>query len=290
MSQPSICMSLAALLFLLCPYAAFAEDVPSPDKSQYNLFNPVPDDLLRTFTSDRPGKSSSATTVDAGHFQYEGDIVNWSYDRYNADHTTTSSITGINPFLKLGLTQNIDIEFVPQIINATHVTDRTTNTHNSAFGFGDLYTYMKFNLLGNEGGTFQLAIAPYVKAPTANQHIGNGHWEGGGYVPLNINLPDDWTVTLETQLDILENADLSGLHTNYQNLINVDHPIYGPLSGEVEFWTDVNTDKNSPTQYTFDLALVWLAMKDLQFDCGTNIGLNKAAPDIQLYTGISQRF
>lgn len=49
------------------------------DKSQYNLFNPTPDDQLRPFSTDRPGKSHSSLTVDAGHIQEEGDIWNYTW-------------------------------------------------------------------------------------------------------------------------------------------------------------------------------------------------------------------
>ena len=73
------------------------EDAPPPDKSGYTLFNPVPDDLMREFSSDRPGKSSSATTVDAGHFQYETDIAGWTYDRYTASGVTTSNLVLFDP-------------------------------------------------------------------------------------------------------------------------------------------------------------------------------------------------
>lgn len=48
------------------------------DKSQFNLFNPTPEDALRPFSTARPGKTHSSLTVDAGHFQIEGDFRNYS--------------------------------------------------------------------------------------------------------------------------------------------------------------------------------------------------------------------
>lgn len=284
------------ILFFLAALAVFhasavyAEDEASPDKSGYTLFNPTPDDLMHDFSTDRPDKSSTAITVDAGHFQYETDIVFWSYDRYNAAQQTTSSLVAFDPVLKLGLTNNTDLEIALAPINYDHTTDRTTDTNSSAFGFGDVIGRVKFNLFGNDGGNYALAVVPYVKAPTAAAPIGNEHWEGGGYAPFTINLPDQWSVTLQTELDILENAALNGVHPNYQNLVNVSRPITDTISGQAELWSDVNADKDSPTQYTFDLAALWAITGNLQLDAGTYIGLNKAAPDLQLMTGISQRF
>jgi hypothetical protein len=175
-------------------------------------------------------------------------------------------------------------------INIDHTTDKVTAAHNSDFGFGDVTGRVKVNLFGNEGGDYALAIVPYVKAPTADTHIGNGHWEGGGYIPFTIALPHDWSMTLQTELDILENADLDGMHPNYQNLINFQHPVFGNLSAQLELWSDVSADHNAPTQYTFDLAGLWGITDNIQLDFGANIGLNKAAPDLQTYVGLSQRF
>lgn len=54
-----------------------ADDAGLADKSSYTLFDPVPDTMLRAFSTDRPGKTSGAYTVDAGHYQVEGDFLNW---------------------------------------------------------------------------------------------------------------------------------------------------------------------------------------------------------------------
>ena len=48
------------------------------DKSQYWLFNPTPDSLLREMTTDRPDLTESPFTVDAGHVQFETTIVGYS--------------------------------------------------------------------------------------------------------------------------------------------------------------------------------------------------------------------
>ena len=50
---------------LLCGIPqAYADEVAAPDKSAYTLFNPVPDDQMRSFSTDRPTKSDTPYTVD----------------------------------------------------------------------------------------------------------------------------------------------------------------------------------------------------------------------------------
>lgn len=56
------------------------ENTKTADKSEYWLFDPVPNDEMREFSTDRPGKTHSSTTVDAGHFQVESDFINYTYD------------------------------------------------------------------------------------------------------------------------------------------------------------------------------------------------------------------
>ena len=55
----------------------------SADKSVFNLFNPVPKDLMRELAADRPDKTDCPFTVDAGHFQIEMDFVNLIYNGLN---------------------------------------------------------------------------------------------------------------------------------------------------------------------------------------------------------------
>src|SRR5215208_5769920 len=56
------------------------------DKNVYNLFHPTPPDLMRELSTDRPDKTESPYTVDAGHVQIEMDLASYSYDRHNPEH------------------------------------------------------------------------------------------------------------------------------------------------------------------------------------------------------------
>ena len=94
------------------------------------------------------------------------------------------------------------------------------------------------------------------------------------------------------EVDLLKNALNNGRHTNYVNLINLQHPVPGikDLTAEVEFYSSVPAERASPNIYTADFALEYLVSPRLQIDAGINVGLNKAAPKLQAYTGISYRF
>jgi len=91
-----ICFFAAALCFT--PALAQADDPPAPDKSGYTLFNPTPDADLRSLCTDRPTKSTSPCTVDAGHWQVESDVYNYTVQTDAGVTTTTQLFT--NPTLR----------------------------------------------------------------------------------------------------------------------------------------------------------------------------------------------
>ncbi|HEV2674323.1 MAG TPA: transporter [Aliidongia sp.] len=285
---------VAALgLALMLTTAARADDAPAetPDKSGYTLLNPTPDDQLRSFNTDRPNKGTSPYTIDAGHFQYETDLFNYTYDRSSAGDVTTRSLVTADPVLKLGLTNDIEAELGVTGYAWTRSDDRMAGQRiNHGEGFGDLVTKLKVNVLGNDGGTYALALVPWVKLPTGAAGLGNNLVEGGLIVPLAINLPDDWTLSLQTEFDALKNANDSGRHANFINLVSVSHAIVGNLSGAVELYAQNGTDRFTPDIYTADAGLSYLITPTLQIDAGINVGFNRAAPDLNPYIGLSQRF
>ena len=65
------------------------EGSPMQGKSEYTLFNPTPVDLWRPYNTDRPSKTDSPYTVDAGVFQIESDVANWTLDYEEGVRTRT---------------------------------------------------------------------------------------------------------------------------------------------------------------------------------------------------------
>ena len=266
--------------------AQTADGAPSaPDKSGYTLFNPTPDDQMRAFCTDRPPKANLPCTVDAGHFQYEADVVNWTY--VHTGGLTMNTFLFANPTLKLGLTNTSDLELNMDPIEAVSTTKTLT-------GIGDLFVRLKVNLAGAEGGDFQAAIIPYVKFPTAKPGIGDQAVEGGMIVPVSFALPRDFTLLFDPEIDILRNQADFGRHANFQTLANLSHALSGSVTGYVELWGQFDNDPTNTTkQASLDLSMSWIAwpnLPNLQFDIGTNIGLTPPTPAIQAFIGISQRF
>lgn len=260
-----------------------------PDKSGYTLFNPTPDSQLRSLCPDRPTKSASPCTVDAGHWQVESDIYNITILRGGGVTTTTELFT--NPTLKVGVTNAVDLEASITPYEQVTVTDHGITSH--ASGIGDLFLRAKIALMGDDGGNFALAISPFIKVPTADHALGNGAVEGGVTGLLQFTLPDNWSLNFNPELDLLENAAGDGRHVNAIAVVSLNRPVSKTVTLSGELWTDSNFDPaGTTTQYSADFGAAWIpaAMPSLQLDGGVNFGLNKATPGVQGYVGISKRW
>jgi hypothetical protein len=286
--------SLAISFMALSSSAQAGDETTSdpgvPDKSGYSLLNPTPDDEMRKFTPDRPAKGYSVRTIDAGHFELETDLVNYSYSKYLG--IATHSVQALDPNLKLGVTNWLDFEIQFNGLQSSRSFGSESGaTVARGAGFGDVVLRTKMNLFGNDDGPAGLAVIPYVKLPSSVPVISNGAVEGGLIVPLALRLPQDYLVTLMTEVDALKASD-GDRYANFVNLVGVSHPLPGVegANAMVELYSSVGTNRATPPIYTLDLGMNFPLDKNTFLDVGLNLGLNKAAPKVQIYTGISARF
>jgi hypothetical protein len=269
---------------------AFADE--SPDKRGYNLFRPVPDALLREMATDRPDKTESAYTVDAGHYQIEMDLLSYTYDRSSAggEHLTTKMLAIAPINLKVGVLNNVDLQIIAETYNIQWTKDRDTNSSTRISGFGDLLLRCKTNLWGNDGGPSALSVMPFVKIPTNQNDLGNRALEGGIIFPFAMDLPAEWSLGAQAQVDRLQNSDSSDYHQEFSNTVTVSHDIVGKLAGYVELYSNVSTERGAKWIATFDFGFTYAITRDIQLDAGMNVGLTDAADDLNPFIGLSLRY
>lgn len=302
-------LGLWSLLFLLSLFVNISrgeavhvpKDPPAKDqKTQYHLFKPTPRESMRELSTDRPDKTESPYTVDAGHFQVEMDILTYTVDRNNPEKSDTRvtswSVTSMN--LKTGLLNNVDLQLVLSPYNWERTKARTDEDGDGVqeiaieekSGFGDIVTRLKINLWGNDGGNTAFALMPYVKFPTNENALGNDDVEGGLIVPLAVELPAGWGMGLMTQFDFIKNSSYDNYHTEFVNTVTFSHDIIGNLGGYIEFFSMVSTEPNTGVVGTLDLGLTYALTENIQLDTGVNIGVTRAADDLNPFLGISARF
>jgi hypothetical protein len=284
--DPTRSLAFCTLMSLGAPvYAA-----GGPDKSGYTLLNPVPKELMREMSTDRPDQTESAYSVDAGHFQFESDIVSWSrdYDRGAGTVNETGTFGSVN--MKVGLLHNTDFQVIIDSYVRSRTTDRSTGATERIGGIGDITPRLKVNLWGNDGGPTALAIMPYVKIPTAKRGLGNNSVEGGVIAPFAAELPWGFGLGAQTELDFMRNDGRSGHHVEWVNSITVGHDIVGALAGYVELFTITSFERGAPWQGFFDVGFTYGLTADIQLDAGCNFGITESAPDYNPFLGITFRF
>lgn len=294
--QPSKSLSRVSLTIALNLSAAalsLAEETkPAPDKSRYSIFNPTPKDSMRELTTDRPDKTESPYTVDAGHFQIEMDVVTYEHDRDTAaGANTVSESWGFAPVnLKVGLCNTVDLQLVLDTYGHVRTEDRVASSVTKQQGFGDITTRLKVNFWGNDGGDTAFGAMPFVKFPTSQDNLGNHSVEGGLILPLALKLGHGFDMGWMTEFDVVRNSANNDYHAEFVNSVTIGHDIVGKLGGYVEFWSLVSRESGSQWQATVDVGLTYGLTDKVQIDCGANFGVTKSTPDLQLFTGISLRF
>jgi len=235
----------------------------------------------------RPGKSTPPCTVPAGHFQLEAGLADWSLQKAG-DERDTSLVLG-ETTLKYGLTEGSDIEV--DVTPWQRATSHVGVAHGSASGFGDITIGYK-RLLTSADVAVQVAVLPFIKAPTARHSLGNGKWEGGVALPVGVALGrSQFSLDLTPEVDWLADGDRHGHHAGMTQVASLGWQASGRISLSGEFWSQWDWDPaGTARQASADASAAYLAGNTVQLDGGVNFGLNRHTPDVELYAGVSKRF
>ena len=279
------------MLGALGAHGAAAED----DKSQYTLFNPTPDRLLRELTTDRPDVTESPFTVDAGHFLFETTLFGYTRSRPDPSGTVTDSYEVGTTNVRIGLTNASEINFIWQPYGTvrTHPVDPATAT--SRAGIGGLEIRGKVNLWGNDSfekpGATALGLLPFVSLPTDR---GNGisadAIEGGFILPFAIKLTEKFDLSLNAGVNVVHNDDTTGYHPEYLTSASLSYDWTAQLSSYYEVAARFGTHDPRGEIVIVATGFSYQFTKNLQVDSGINIGVTPASDRINPFVGLSMRF
>ena len=260
---------------------------PAADPSGYDLFHPVPAAQLREMDTDRPDKSNSPHTLDAGHYQIESGL--FTYTHTTASGVRTQNASWADTTLRVGLTPWAELQLELPVYQVNRATDLALHDTQRNSGCGDLSAILKGNLWGNDSGDTAGGVEMWVKTPTASHNIGNGKVEGGLVFLLGMKLPGDFDLGINNGVGLSVN-DNATYHADLINSISVSHAIAGPLSGYVELYSSIPTQTSGDWVGTVDVGLLLMLGKNCQLDAGINMGVTPGADDWQPFLGASWRF
>lgn len=243
---------------------------------------------LREFATDRPDKTESPYTVDAGHFQFEADLASFARDREDGVRATSLALGAVN--LKLGVAHRADVQVIvaPYVRQTTR--DLATGVRDRREGVGDVTVRFKRNLWGDDNGRTAFALMPFVTLPTASNGVGADRAEFGLIAPLAVALTDRLGLGLMTEVDFVARETGGGRVASFINSATLSAGVTDRLGVYAELWTERSTERGARLAMTGDMGVTFLVADDVQLDAGANIGLSRAAPDLQLYAGIAKLF
>jgi hypothetical protein len=142
-----------------------------------------------------------------------------------------------------------------------------------------------------DGSGLSIALLPYATLPTGGHAIGAGDWSAGLIVPVNYAISDALTLELTPEVDAAVDQDGSGRHLAYGSVIGVQGKLGKRASVGVEVQAIRDSDPaQHATQALAGLSFAYQPQEQSQIDIGINAGLNRNAPDAEVYFGISRKF
>lgn len=240
-------------------------------------------ETVRPMSTDRPDTTESGYTVPAGMFQLETSFFDYSRD-VNPNTSSDLWIYGQVNF-KAGLTQGTDLQVIVNSHAVAGESERGDSTRTA--GFGDITLRLKHNLWGNDGGTSALAIMPYLTIPT-HTRISEEAWAGGLIVPLTVTLSRRMTLGLMIETDIVHDSLTNGYDLQWLHSATLGIALTKRLGMYLEAVGIAGQDVIY--QAIFDTGLTFALTDSLIFDAGVRLGMNRAAPDIGVFSGMSIRF
>lgn len=258
------------------------------EKSSYHLFNPTPKERMRDFSTERPTKGAASTTVDAGHWQIESEILNFSEDGSGRDETRT--LTLLSTIIRLGLLNSLEAQveidpFIEQVVDNDGPNRQTIN------GVGQTSFRLKQNLIGNDSGSVSISLQPGVVFATAKEELrAHERVEGSLALPFNWNISSLWSLNGMVQYDNINNDSELSHQSNVQTMVGIGRSLFENYNLQLEIFNNYKNNPEWTNETTLDLAIQYTLNEMTKLDAGTFIGLSPEATDAEYFVGASLRF
>jgi hypothetical protein len=263
-------------------YTYAQTSMPDSGKRGYTIFNPTPKAKMRGMQTDRPDVTESAFSVDAGHFQMEGDAYRLTSNNNSSIKTRQSYYNLAN--MKIGLSNSVDLQLVVPFYLQEKSQTANGQVHKIS-GFNEFTFRLKKNVWGNDKGRTALAIMPFVNFQTGN-NVADRRAEGGFVIPFSLELSDIWSLGTQAQFSLLRNEQ-----RKYDKELLYSMTVGKALSLKSSAFVE------SHYTYNFNLhnfqmfvngGFVYSVSENFNLDFGVNYGLSRAS-DRSYFIGYSFR-
>jgi len=245
------------------------------------------DDQDRDYCPARPGLGTPACTMAPGQVSVETSLADWTLDKQGVDRTDTVLIGDTSVRIGLNDTIEAQVGWTPLGV----VRERAGGAVNRATRTGDATLGLKANLRNPDGSGLSIAVQPFVTLPIGRAPVGAGGWGVGLVVPVTYDLSKTVNLEITPEVDAAVDQGGRGRHLAYSGVVGVGIALDDKLTFTLEDQLVRDEDPSgSTTQDLASASLAWMPRKTLQLDIGAVAGLDRNAPDVELYAGIARRF
>jgi len=224
-------LTAMGLAVVSLPQQTRADDAPasasatSSDKQNYTLFNVTPASQLRPLSADANDGVMDPTTLDAGHVEIQGSLVDYytyskdynSYEHFSEDHFVWG------PRISIGLTHNVDLFLHPSFQVTSYSYSGQYNASHDSSGYEGINIGAKVNLWGNDGGQTAFSVAPYLSFPNHENSV-----LGGADISFAVRLPNQFYLKFMTDPSAI-NGKHDSVSFGMENSVSLHRTFYDNL-------------------------------------------------------------
>ncbi|RYD27416.1 MAG: transporter [Lysobacteraceae bacterium] len=241
--------------------------------------------------SERPGLTTSACITAPGRVQTETALVDWTLERSDGERVDTVLLGDTLLRYGIGGKTELRLGWTPYGAQRDRDTDGSVMR---AHRVGDASIGVKTSIVERKGDT-GLAMSGIATAllPVGRRPIGAGDWGATFELPVTYRTSKTISLQVTPIVSAAVNDDGKGRHALYGGAAEVEYSLSETLKTDLSAQVMRDDDPDLTMRGTpalGSLAISWQSDSNTQFDLGTNLGLNKAAPDIEAFAGVSHRF
>jgi len=243
----------------------------------------------KEYCPSRPDLGRPPCTIAQGHVSVETALADWTLER-DSDGRTDTVLVG-DTLVRVGLTDSIEAQVGWTPYWHVRTRDLASGAVDNAGRVGDVTLGIKANLHNPDGKGFSAALRPFVTVPVGRSPVGGGDWGAGLGAPVSYELNETFKLQATPEIDAAVDEDGQGRHFAASGTVGLGIELNKELTATIEAQVlrDDDPDKKS-TQTVGAVSLAWMVSKTMQFDMGGVAGLNRDAPDAELYVGVSRLF
>lgn len=236
---------------------------------------------------ERPGQTTPPCIVELGHIILETSVADWALQRSPGNRVDT--VTVGQSTLRIGIAEHAEVTIGWTPFAVADARDMATGLLDRRSGPSDVTLAVKHSFGGGSSPPF--AVKVFATLPVGRAPSALGDWSAGMLVPVSLPLTDAIQLALTPEIDAAANSSGKGRHLAFGSAVGIGFKLTNKISlgSDIRILRD-DDPSGSATKATAGLSLAVQSGDNVQYDIGSNVGLNSNSSDVELYFGIAKRF